>query len=140
MKVNEISNNRVKKLAEWIDSLKEAARKDDQFSISWFEDTKDKPISLVGGWMRGPDVSKQTDLFYVSKSEPDYAMCVKIAENNGPYAYVDFEILAMPVDKNGTVEDTCILLEQNDSSEPLAIFLLHELERITKEQQSLTKA
>jgi hypothetical protein len=60
-------------------------------------------------------------------------MCVKIAVNEGPYAYTDFEIMNMPVNEEGDVDDTCIALEYDDDVESLAAFLHTELERINKE-------
>jgi hypothetical protein len=75
-----------------------------------------------------------SDLLCISESNPKYAMCIKIAVNEGPYAYTDFELMNMPVDpETKEVDDTCIALEYNDDSESLAQFLLMELERITKE-------
>lgn len=132
MNTTKISNDRIKNLAEWIDSLKEAAKKDERFSISWFADTKDKPFSIIGGWMGGFSES-YSDILCISKSEPKYAMCIKIAINEGPYAYTDFEIMDMPIDAEGYVDDTCIALEYDDNSESLAKFLLIELDRISSE-------
>lgn len=127
-----ITNITIKNLAAWIDDLKEAARDDNCFSIAWFKDTENCPVSIVGGWMGGFNES-YSDLICTSKSHPNYAMCVKIAVNEGPYSYVDFESIDMPVDKDGNVDDTCIALEQEDDSESLASFLLCEWERITAE-------
>lgn len=126
------TNNTIKNLAAWIEDLKEAAKEDQQFSIAWFRETIDKPFSIVGGWLSGISESYK-DLFCMSKTEPNYAMCVKIAVNEGPYAYTDFEVMDMPVDAEGNVDDTCIALEQGDDSESLAEFLLGEWERIMKE-------
>ena len=122
----------IKNLAEWIDSLKGFAEGDHELLVSWFKGTKDMPFCIVGGWMKGFSES-YTDLLCVSKSQPEYAMCVKIAVNEGPYAYADFESLPMPSDGHGTIDDTCIALEQGDDSESLATFLLCEFERIMAE-------
>lgn len=127
-------NETIKNLAEWIEGLKEAAKEDQNISISWFRGTEFYPFSIVGGWVKGI-AETYSDLFYMSKSEPGYAMCVKIAVNDGPYAYTDFEAMNMPLDKNGEVEDTCVALEQDDDSESLATWLLTEWERITKEHE-----
>lgn len=126
------TNNMLKNLTAWIDDLKEAATDDYVFSVAWFPDTQEFPISIVGGWMEGFS-ENYSDLCLVSKSEPKYAMCVKICLNEGPYAYADFETLLMPTDKSGNVDDTCIVLEQEDDSEGLAAFLLCEWERIMTE-------
>lgn len=122
----------IKRLAEWLEGLKESARKDEQFSIAWFGDTKNESFSIIGGWMEGFS-EDYSDLLCISKSEPKYAMCVKIAVNEGPYAYTDFEIMNMPVNEEGDVDDTCIALEYDDDTESLAVFLHTELERINKE-------
>lgn len=127
-----MNKDMLKKLAEWIESLKEDAKKDEQFSIAWFGDTKNEPFSIIGGWMEGFS-EDYSNLLCISKSEPKYAMCVKIAVNEGPYAYTDFEIMNMPINKEGDVDDTCIALEYDDDAETLAQFLLTEWERITKE-------
>lgn len=132
--MNKVTNETIKNLVEWLEALKEAARDDNSFSIAWFKDTENSPISIVGGWMDGFSES-YSDLFCMSKTQPTYAMCVKIAVNKGPYAYVDFETINMPVDTEGNVDDTCIALEQEDDLNSLAAFLLCEWERISEEHR-----
>ena len=126
------TNTTIKNLAAWIDDLKEAAKDDSCFSIAWFKDTIDSPFSIVAGWQKmfNEDYS---DLFCCSKSEPEYVLCIKIAKNEGPYAYTDFDIMNMPTDKFGNVDDTCIPLEWDDSSDAAAAFFLCEWERIMNE-------
>lgn len=116
-------------LAGWINGLIQAAKEDEQFSVSWFIPTKETPFSIVGGWMDGfaPD---ESNLFCQSKSNPTWAMCVKIVVNEGPYAYCDFETLDMPIDDHGEVEDTCIALEWEDDTIAAAEFFAHEWERL----------
>ena len=119
-------------LTDWVKQLMAEAKEDSNLLIDWFNDTKDKPYSIIGGWQKG--FSRQyDDLLYISKSEPTYAMCIKIVENKGPYAYADFEILNMPLDANGEVEDTRVALELTDDPEEVAAFFLMELERINAE-------
>ena len=122
-------------LAAWIESLKGFAEGDHELSISWFKGTKDQPFSIIGGWMECfADNSEVRDLFCCSKSNPKYCMCVKIAVNDGPYAYTDFEIMEMPYDLvTGDVDDTEQMLEWDDNPEELADFLTHEWERIMQE-------
>ena len=128
-----MNKDMIKKLTEWLESLKQSAREDEQFSIAWFKPTENDPFSIIGGWMEGFS-ENYSGLLCISKGAPGYAMCVKIAVNEGPYAYTDFEIMNMPVDPaTEEVDDTCIALEYDDDSESLARFLLMELERITKE-------
>ena len=129
-----MNNKMLKNLAEWIESLKEDARKDDCYSIAWFGDTKNEPFSIIAGWMEGFS-EDYSDFVCVSKADPAYALCIKIAVNKGPYAYTDFEIMDMPVDKSGEVDDTCIVLEYDDDAESLAQFFMGEWERITKEHE-----
>ena len=74
-----------------------------------------------------------SDLFCCSKSQPEYVMCVKIAVNEGPYAYTDFEAMNMPTNEFGEVDDNCIPLELDDSAEAAAQFFLTEWERLMKE-------
>jgi len=122
----------IKNLAAWIDDLKEAAKDDNCFSIAWFKDTENSPFAIIGGWQK---MFKEdySDLFCCSKTEPEYVMCIKIAKNEGPYAYTDFDAMNMPTDKLGNVDDTCIPLEWDDSSEAAAAFFLCEWERIMTE-------
>lgn len=121
-------------LAEWIEQLKELAKGDRDILISWFKGTKDSSFSIIGGWMEGFSESYD-DLLCISKTNPGYAMCVKIAKNEGPYAYTDFEMMNMPYDDEGNVDDTCIALEWEDDAEELATWLLGEWERIMKEHE-----
>ena len=116
-------------LAGWIKGLKQAAKEDEQFSVSWFIPTKESPFSIVGGWLEGFDPS-HADLFCQSKSNPTYCMCVKICVNEGPYAYCDFETLDMPMDDNGEVDDNCFALEWNDDPAKVAEFFMIEWEQL----------
>ena len=124
----------IENLAAWIESLKSFAEGDHELLVSWFKDTKDSSFSIVGGWtkMFQEDYS---DLFCCSKGQPEYVMCVKIAKNEGPYAYVDFDSLYMPTDCFGNVDDTCIPLEWDDAPEAAAAFFLCEWERIMNEHK-----
>ena len=125
-------NETIKDLAAWIEDLKEAARRDDAVSISWFNGTKDKPFAIIGGWADG-FADDYADIMCISKADPNYAMCVKIAINEGPYAYTDFEIMNMPYDEEGNVDDTEVALEWDDDPEEAARWLLCEWERIMEE-------
>ncbi len=124
-------DNTIRELATWIEELKELAEGDSDILISWFKGTKDKPFSIIGGWMSGFSES-YSDLLCISKTNPSFAMCVKIAINDGPYAYTDFEMMNMPFEEDGSVDDTEIALEWEDDAEDLAVFLLGEWERIMK--------
>jgi hypothetical protein len=119
----------IKHLADWIDSLREAAKDDTSFSISYFEDTEKFPLSIVGGWQSGYSAA-YNDLLYISKSNPEYAMCVKIAINRGADFGLDFEEADMPIDDEEEIEDTCIALELEDDSEALAVWLFGEWEAL----------
>ncbi len=116
-------------LASWIAGLQEAAKNDEQFLVDWFKRTKESPFSIVGGWMDGFN-PKEADLFCQSKSNPTYCMCVKICVNEGSYAYADFEMLDMPTDKNGEVDDNCIALEWKDDPAKVAEFFMIEWEQL----------
>lgn len=127
------TNPMIKRLANWIDNLRTAAMNDECFSVAWFGDTKNSSFNIVGGWLEGFSADYD-DLYYISKSEPRFAMCVKIAVNDGQYC-PDFETLLMPEDDEGNVDDTCIALELDDDSEALAEWLFSEWERITEEYE-----
>ena len=121
----------IKNLAAWIEDIKEAAKDDNCFSVAFFKDTEHEPFAIVAGWMKG--FSKDyADIFCMSKSEPEYAMCIKIVVNDGQ-SCPDFETLDMPVDKFGEVDNTCVALEWDDDPEYAAQFFLSEWERIMKE-------
>lgn len=126
------NNFTIERLAAWIRDLIEAAKNDQSFSIAWFKETKDEPFSIIGGWMEGFS-EDYNDVLCISKSNPKYAMCVKIAVNEGPYAYTDFEVMDMPIDKNGEVDNTCIALDLDEDVYGMAQFFKTEWERIMKE-------
>ncbi len=122
-------------LTKWLQTVVENAKCDEQLLFTKFENTKNEELNIVAGWSKG--FSKDfADLLYISEADPDYAMCVKIVENNGPYAYTDFDLLDMPIDRYGEVEDTCIAIEQTDDLESLAQFLYCEWERLTDEYEA----
>lgn len=121
----------VDKLAEWLRSLIEAAKNDESFCISWYKETENEPFSIIGGWMEGFS-EEYADILCISKSNPKYAMCVKIAVNEGPYAYTDFELMNMPIDPvTEEVDDTCIALDIDEDVVGLAQFYAGEWEHIT---------
>ena len=130
------TKNTTTALAGWLKGLIQAAKEDESFSVSWFLPTKDEKMSIVGGWMEGFS-EDYSDFVCVSKSNPKYAMCVKVVVNEGPYAYCDFETLNMPIDRFGEVDNTCIVLEYNDDVNAMAEFFIGEWERITREQEEL---
>ena len=134
MTIDKTDNKTLLKLVRWIDSLKALADADESFDISWFDknNSAGDPFVIVGGWSDG--FADYDTILYTSKSNPSYAMCVKIAVNEAPYAYVDFDSINMPYDElTGIVDDTCVALERSkDDSIILARFYLEELERITK--------
>lgn len=121
-------------LAEWISAIKEEAEEDNAFSIAWFKGTENMPFSIIAGWQECfAENSEVDDMFCVSASNPKYVMCIKIAENDGPYAYTDYEIMNMPYDsESGDVDDVEIMLEWDDDPSELAEFFTHEWERIMK--------
>lgn len=127
-------NDTLKSLTDWIHELKLEASKDSDMLISWFAPTKDYPFSIVGGWMEGFS-EEYADIFCISKSNPKYAMCIKIVVNEGPYAFTDFELTNMPYNKEGEIDDTCVALEWSDDPEYAAQFFLTEWERIMKEHE-----
>lgn len=119
-------------LAAWIEDIKEAAKDDISLSIAWFKETEKAPLAIVAGWTECfTDSSGVDDLFCCSKSHPKYCMCIKIAENDGPYEYTDYEAMNMPLDhKSGEVEDTEVMLEWTDPADYAAEFFMHEWERL----------
>jgi hypothetical protein len=130
--MNKDFNNTLNKLTEWVKDLMQMAKNDESFLVSWFGETKDAPFCIVGGWSSGFS-EDYADTLFISKSNPEYAMCIKIIKNEGPYGYCDYESLNVPVAKDGEDDDTCIALELEDDPASTALFYLTEWERITKE-------
>lgn len=123
----------VKLLASWIEYLINEANNDSSFSVAQFQGTTDdSPFVIAGGWSEGFS-EEYSDLLFISKSEPKYAMCVKIAfrEDLSNYNCTDFDLLKMPTYNHGEVDDTCVALEREESPEAAALFYLNEFERIT---------
>ena len=126
------TNFTIRELAGWIASLIDSAKKGEQFLVNWFKPTENSPISIVGGWLGGNYPGVNADLFCESKSSPGYIMSVKISLNEGHYAYTDFEMLDMPTEVTGEVDDTCQMLEWNDDPEQIATFFWGEWQRMSE--------
>lgn len=130
-----------KELVSWLEGLANAAKNDESFSVSWFGPTKDAPYSIVGGWESGFNGSGYDTLCF-SQSNPDYAMCVKVIVNEGPYAYCDFGTLNMPLNQDGDVHDTCIALEYDEDFLSLAQYFMKEVRFLNHDldewEQSIT--
>ena len=126
-------------LATWIEGIKEAARNDELFSIAWFKGTEKEPFSIIAGWQEVfSDESESDNRFCVSKSHPTYVMSIKIAENEGPYLYTDYEIMNMPYDREtDEVDNTEVMLEWDDPVDYAADYFIQEYERITKAYDEL---
>ena len=119
-------------LTKWIEDIKEAAKEDTTFSIAWFPGTEEEPLSIIAGWAPlFSDKSEVNDLFCCSKAHPEYVMCIKIAKNEGPYIYIDYEFMDMPLDpETDEVENTEVMLEWDDPADYAAEFFMHEWERL----------
>ena len=117
---------------DWVEELRKKAEADEDFAYSIYrpEFCKGK-FAIVGGWMQGFN-KYHTDLLYISESNTEYAMCIKIVVDDGPWAFAEFETLNMPIDEDGEVDDTCLALERDDTSESVALFYLNEIDRISK--------
>ena len=119
----------LEELIEWIEAIKEAARDDTSFSISWFGPTKDCEYAIIAGWQQCCEELDPS--FCRSKSNPTYCMCIKVAENEGPYAYTDYEIMNMPYDRETEeVDDTEIMLEWSDPVDYMAAHFMAEWQRL----------
>lgn len=121
----------IAKLSAWIDELRVLAEQDADIPWSVFKSSMgEEPFSIVGGWSYGFSEDYK-DVLYISKSNPHYAMCIKIVVSD--WNYTSYETLRMPLDRTNEVEDLNIALERGDLSEDVAMFYLIELERILKE-------
>lgn len=121
-------------LAEWIRNLIREAELDTNLSMAQFvaAGDEDSPFVIAGGWSEGFS-EDYADLLYISKSQPTYAMCIKIAVKE---SCSDFDLLKMPVYKHGEVDDTCIPLEKGEDPNDAAKFFLMEFERVCREYEA----
>lgn len=120
-------------LIDWIEDLREAAKDDTSFCIAWFKPTESCPFAIIAGWQE-LDEPDGEDSFCRSKSHPKYVMAIKIAENHGPYAYTDYEVMDMPwARESGDVDDTEVFLEWTDSVDYLADHIEADWIRVTEE-------
>ena len=123
-------------LTTWIAGIKEEAKADTANNLFWFLPTDKEQFTIVAGWQKlfsKYDLFNNSEFFCCSKSNPEYAMCVKVVDNKQDTVYLDFDSVDMPLDKNGNVDNTCIPLEWDDVPEIVAEFFLHEWERIMRE-------
>jgi hypothetical protein len=121
----------LKSLIKWLEDLINKAELDTE-SVSYFRGTKDSPYCIVGGW--GEVYSEElADLLYISESNPDYAMCVKIVKQEAsPDVNLDY-LLEVINPETGEVEFETLPIERDDDLTELARFLLSEWERISKD-------
>lgn len=116
-------------LAQFVADMLQAAREDEHFSYAIFAPTEESHYVIVGGWHEGFDPD-DIDLFCLSKTEPTNGMCIKIVENDGPWAYAEYDLLNMPMDETGEVDDTSLALEWEDDPTLVAEFFECEWERL----------
>jgi hypothetical protein len=120
-------------LIDWIEDIRDAAKDDTSFCIAWFKPTESCPYAIIAGWQE-LDEPEGDDSFCRSKSNPKYVMAIKVAENRGPYAYTDYEVMDMPWDReSGDVDDTEVFLEWTDSVDYLADRIEAEWLRVMEE-------
>lgn len=137
MRTSEMYNKELDRLSNWVDCLRTEADNDLDLVYSIFypmlddNETKEQ-LCIVGGWSKGFSAD-YSDVLYISKANPNYAMCVKVAVIPTSASNVDFDSFNMPVNKNGNIEDNCVALEREDTSFGVAMFYLNEYERILKE-------
>lgn len=124
-------------LATWIgDVINNSAKNDEDISIIWFGPTVTKKYCIVAGWQKMFNEEQSVRLsgtLCISKSRPEYVMCIKVAETPEAGSSNDFESMVMPNDLDGEIDNTCIPLEWEDMPECLAEFFIMEWERIMKE-------
>ena len=85
-------------LTEFIKTVHAEGLADVSASIWWFKPTKDKPLAIIGGWTGNFDADHiGADDLLESKTSPSYCFGVKIAVNEGPYAYTEYDLMNMPV-------------------------------------------
>lgn len=119
-------------LAAWMDSLREQVKNGQQFTTAWFEDTKDTPISIVGGWLNGFAAFADTGSFCINKHNTNQALCIAVVVNNGEDSTVELDKLKFCDAPNGVPEDLSIAISPDDDTNVFAHFLLIERDRIMK--------
>lgn len=121
----------LEQLTAWIADLKKKAENDED-GIFYFPNTKPYAFNIVGGWSDGFSEGFN-DLLHISKSNPSYAMSVKIVCNEAD-PDVNFDNLVEPWDVNEEEPaGPCVAIELEDDPAQLAEFILCEWERIQKE-------
>ena len=136
MRTSEMYNKELKRLSNWVDYLRASAENNPDLVYTIFyprldnNETKER-LYIVGGWSKGFSAD-YSDVLYINKDNPNYAMCIKVAVAPASVSNVDFDNFDMPVDMNGNIEDTCVSLEREDTSLGVAMFYLNEYERILK--------
>ena len=92
----------------------------------------DNDLAVYVGWGHGFDPD-DGQVFH-SKSDPDCAVCVKLAEWNP--ADIDYEWMYMPVYANGEVYDTDSAIGPMTDYRKLANWLLHEYDVVREKLNS----
>ena len=120
----------VNNLAAWINSLREKTMNGEQFTTAWFEETKDAPISIVGGWLNGFAAFADSGSFCMNKSNKDQALCIAVVVNNGEDETIELDDLKFCDAPNGVPEDLSIAISPTDDTKVFGAFLIMEWERI----------
>ena len=85
-------------LTEFIKTVHSEGLADAAGAIWWFKPTKDKRLAIIGGWTGSFDADQiGADDLLESKTSPSYCFGVKIAINEGPYAYTEYDLMNMPI-------------------------------------------
>lgn len=120
----------VKELTNFIASAVDEMPEFDDGEFRWFE--LDGDLAVVIGWESGFGEELRDDAIQ-SKSDPNYALCIKIGENPNGYAYTDMEMTNMPFSKeDGEVWDTDTSLYKGQDFTKLAKWYLNEYKSIRK--------
>ncbi len=128
-------DEKLNRLELWVEELRKDAENSDDLKYSvFYPDGNDSPFCIVGGWSKG-FTADYSDVLYVNKTDPGYAICIKVALTSKSTVHKNFDDFAMPVDSYGNTEDTCVALERDDLSIAAAMFYLNEYERLVEEYE-----
>lgn len=120
-------------LGAWLKEIKQAAKEDKKFEVSFFPGTRESEVCIMAGWTSGFG-AEYSDLLCICKSEPSSAMCITLVKNpgEGDMSQQSFDSFDFP-ECDGEEEDITVAIELDDMPEAIADFYAGEWERLTNQ-------
>lgn len=120
-------------LVAWVAEVKQAAKEDKKFEVSFFPGTRNSKACIMAGWSSGFG-AEYSDLLCTGKSDPSEAMCITIVKNpgEGDMSQRSFDSFDFP-ECDGEEEDITVAIELDDMPEAIADFYAGECERLNNQ-------